>query len=84
MGLVGHQQVQLGIFFDLHTDLVQALDRGVAGEEVLGPGAEGDDFQLAQANQRAGDGLELADHLGDILGGAHGVLGDKSFQMAHP
>ena len=48
--LVGDQQVQLGVFLNLHTQLVQAVDGGVAGEEVLGPGAEGDNLQVLNAD----------------------------------
>ena len=83
VGLVGHQQIQLGVLLDLHADLIQALDGGVAGKEVLGTGAEGDDLQLGQADEGAGDGHIVLDHGGDVLGGAHGVLGDVGLQVAH-
>ena len=75
MGLVGDEQVELGVLLDLHADLVEALNRGVAGEEVLGTGAEGDDLQIFHADDGPGDGHELPDHIGALLGGAHGVLG---------
>ena len=83
VGLVGHQQIQLGVLLDLHADLIQALDGGVAGKEILGTGAEGDDLQLGQADEGAGDGHIVLDHGGDVLGGAHGVLGDVGLQVAH-
>ena len=83
VGVVGDQQVQLGVLLDLDAQLVQALDWGVAGEEVLGPGAEGDDLQVRQAEDAPGDGNEFPDHLGAVLGGADGILGDVGLQVAH-
>ena len=83
VGLVAHQQVQLGVFLDLHAQLIQALDGGVAGEEVLGTGAEGDDLEVLHADDGAGDGVELLDHSADVPGGADGVLGDIAPEMAH-
>ena len=35
MLFVGNEQVKLGVFLDLNTQLIQALDGGIAGEEVL-------------------------------------------------
>ena len=83
MLLVGHQQIQLGVLLDLHAQLIQALDGGVAGEEVLGPGPEGDDLQVAHADDSPGDRDEVGDHLGDVAGGAHGILRDVALQVAH-
>ena len=83
VGIVGHQQIQLGVLLNLDTQLVQALDGGVAGKEVLGTGAEGDDLQVAQADDAPGDGHKLPDHLHALGGGAHGILGDVGPQMAH-
>ena len=83
MGLVGHQQVQLGVFLHFHAQLIQSLDGGVAGKEVLGTGAEGDDLETGEANQGAGNGLEVGNHGGDILRGAHGIGGDIGLEMAH-
>ena len=80
--LVGDQQVQLGVFLNLHTQLVQAVDGGVAGEEVLGPGAEGDNLQVLNADDGAGDGHKLGHLVGQLLGGAHGILGDIAGQAA--
>ena len=83
VSIVRYQQVQLGVLFDLNAQLVQALDGGVAGEEVLGTGAEGDDLQVLQTNDAPGDGNELADHLCTINCGTDGVFGDVSLQVAH-
>ena len=80
---VGHQQVELGVLLDLHAQLVQALDRRVAGEEVLRTRAEGDDLEVLHADDGAGDRHELADHGRALLGGAHRILRDVGLQMAH-
>ena len=83
MGFVGHQQIQLGVFFDLHAQLVQTLDGGIAGEEVLGTGAKGDDLQIFHTDDGPGDRNEFPDHLRAFFGGAHGVLGDVGSQVPH-
>ena len=83
MGLVGNQQIQLRVLLNLYTDLIQALDGGIAGEEILGTGAKGDNFQLAQADEGACDGHELADHLGNFFRSTHRIFGNKCFEMAH-
>ena len=83
VGLIRDEQIQLGVLFDLHTELVEALDGRVAGEEVLRTRAEGDDFEVADADNGSCDGDEVRDHLCDIFGGADRVFGDVALQMAH-
>ena len=83
MLLEGHQQIQLGVFLNFHAQLIQALDGSIAGEEVLGPRSEGDDFEVLHANHRAGNRHKVRDHLGDIVAGAHGILGDVGVNVAH-
>ena len=70
--LVGDQQVQLGVFLNLHAQVVQALDGGVAGEEVLGPGAKGDDLQVLNADDGPGNGHKLRHLVRQLLGALHG------------
>ena len=82
MLLVGLQQIQLGVLLNVDAQLEQGGDGGVAGEEVEGTGAEGDDLQVAQAQQGAGDGRELLDHVGALLGGADGVFRNVSLDAA--
>ena len=82
MLLVGLQQVELGVLLNVDAQLEQGGDGGVAGEEVEGTGAEGDDLQVAQAQQGAGDGRELLDHVGALLGGADGVFRNVSLDAA--
>ena len=38
------EQIQLGIFLNLHAQVVQLLDRRVAGQEVERSWSEADDF----------------------------------------
>ena len=83
MGIVGDQQIQLGVLLHLDAQLIQTLDGGVAGKEVLGTGAKGDDLQILQADDAPGDGLKVPNHPGTVGGGADGVLGDVRFQVAH-
>ena len=82
--LVGDQQIQLGVFLNLHAQVVQALDGGVAGEEVLGPGAKGDDLQVLNADDGPGNGHKLRHLVRQLLGGAHGILGDVASQAPQP
>ena len=81
--LVGYQQVQLAVLLNLHADFVQPFNRRVAGKEILGPGAKGDDFQIGKPNQGAGNGNKLPNHLCHILCCPHRVRRDIAFQMPH-
>ena len=80
---VAHQEIQFGVLFDLHTELIQALDRSVAGEEVLRTRTEGDDLQVLDTDDGAGDGDEVLDHLSQIFGGADRILGNIAPEVAH-
>ena len=80
---VADQQVQLAVLFDFDAQLIQALDGGVAGEEVLGTGPEGDDLQVLEAYDDAGDRDELGDLVGQFFSGAYGIFRDIALQMAH-
>jgi len=81
--LVGDEQVQLGVLFDLHAELIQALDGRVAGEEVLRARAEGDDLEVFDADDGAGNGDKVRDHLCDIGSRADRVFGDVTLEVAH-
>ena len=81
--LVGDEQVELAVLLNLHAYLIEALDGRVAGEEVLGTRAEGYNLELAEADKGAGNGHELVNHDGDVLGGADGILGDPGLEVAH-
>ena len=81
---VRNQQIQLGVFLDLNAQLIQALDGRIAGKEVLRAGTEGDDLQIAHAQNRAGNRHKFCHLIGNFLGSADGVLGDIGAQMPHP
>ena len=83
MLFVGNEQVKLGVFLDLNTQLIQTLDGGIAGEEVLRARAEGDDFQITHAQNGAGNRHKLGDLVGNFLRRADGILGNIALQMAH-
>ena len=55
----------------------------VAGEEVLGTGSEGDDLQVLQADDRAGDREELNDFVSQLFSVADGIFRDIALQVAH-
>ena len=76
MRLVGGKQIQLAVFLNVDAELEQRGDRGVAGEEVERTGAEGDDLEILDRNQRAGNRNPLIDHVGYFRRGSHGELGD--------
>ena len=76
MLLVGLQEVQLGVLLHVDAQLEDGRDGRVAGQEVKRTGTEGDDLQILQAQQRAGDGQEVDDLVRAVLGVAHGILGD--------
>ena len=81
--LVGDEQVEFGVFLDLHAELIQALDGRVAGEEVLRARAEGDDLQVLHTDDGARDGDKVRDHLCDIGSRANRVFGDVALEVAH-
>ena len=82
VGAVGDEQVELGVLLNLDAEVVERLDRGVAGEEVLRARAECDDLEVLEAEQRACDRLELGDHIGELFRRADRILGDEGFEVA--
>ena len=80
---VGDEEVQFTVLFHFHAQFIEALDRGVAGEEVLRARTEGDHLQSLQAQDTAGDRDEFADHLSAFFSRSHRVGGDVGAEMAH-
>ena len=80
---IADQQIQFAVLFDFDSQLVQALDGGVAGEEVLGTGSEGDDLQVLQSDDHAGDRDELGDLVSQFIGGADGIFRNVALQVTH-
>ena len=83
MSLVADQQVKLGVLFDLHAELVQALNGRVAGEEILRARSEGDDLQVLQSDDDPGDRDKLGNFVGQLPGGTHRIFRNIALQMAH-
>ena len=46
MFLKGFKKIQLRVLFDLDSQVIQSLDRSVAGQEVLRTGTKADHFQV--------------------------------------
>ena len=65
---VGNQQVQLGVLFNLHSKVKEWLDGTVAGHKILRTRAKGHELEPPETQNSGGDGTELPDHLGNLLG----------------
>ena len=61
------KQIQLGLLFDLDAEIIQLLDRRVAGKEVRRSGTEGNDLQIGKAISDTGDRKKLVDPIRQIL-----------------
>ena len=83
MFLVGDEQIQLGVLFDFHAQLIQTLNRGIAGEEVLRTRAEGDDLEVLHADDGAGNRDKFRDLVRQLIRRADGIFRDVALQVAH-
>src|SRR5699024_7277907 len=45
-------------------------------------GTKGDDLQASQTDEGAGYGNEISDHVSNLVGSAHRILGDHSLELA--
>ena len=79
---VGDEQIEFRVLLNLDAEVVERLDRGVAGEEVLRARAECDDLEVLEAEQRACNGLELGNHVGELFCRADRILGDEGLEVA--
>ncbi len=79
---VGDEQIEFRVLLNLDTEVVERLDRGIAGKEVLRARAECDDLEVFEAEQRACDRLELRNHVGKLFCRADRVLGDECLEVA--
>ena len=80
---VSYEQVELGILFDLDADLIEAFNRSVAGEEVLGTRSKGNNLQALEAKNRAGNGNKLGNHLSHVVSGSYGIGRNPCLEVAH-
>ena len=69
-------QIQLAVLLNLNAQPVQGRDRRVAGQKVLGTGAEGNDLQIRQCQQRRCHRHKVPDHGGTVRCRTHWVLGN--------
>ena len=83
MLLVSYEQVELRVLLYLYAEFIQALDRSVAGEEVLRTWTEGDNLQALETEDDASHGNELSHHLSHFLCCAYRILGDIALEVAH-
>lgn len=68
------EQIQLGVFLDLDPQVVQLLDGRIAGKEIGGTRAEGDDLQMVQPVDSPCNGQEIVDHIGAFAGSSHRIF----------
>ena len=81
MLLEGLEQIQLGVFLNVHAQLEQRRDGRVAGQEILRSGAEADDFQIFDSDDGSGNGNKFFDHFCHLFGTSHRILRDVSLQI---
>ena len=58
----GLEKVQLRVFFNLDSQVIQSLDRSIAGQEVLRTRTEADNFQVFQSHNSSCDGNKFFNH----------------------
>ena len=63
MLMKGLEQIQFRILLDLHPQVIQLLDGGIAGKEIQRPWPEADDLQIAQSYDSPGNGQEFMNHI---------------------
>ena len=81
--LVSYEQVELRVLLYLYAEFIQALDRSVAGEEVLRTRTEGDNLQALETKDDASYGNELCHHLSHFLCCTYRILRDIALEVAH-
>ena len=76
------EQIQLGVLFDLNTDIVELLDRCITCKEVERSRAEADDLQVVEAYDSSCDRFKLMDHISTFFSCAHRILRYVCFYIA--
>ena len=80
---VAYEEVELRVLLHLDAELIESLDRCVAGEEILWAWTEGDDFQTLESEYYSCHRNEVVDHCRDVGSCSHRILRDIAFQVAH-
>ena len=83
MFLICYKEIELRVLLYLDTKLIETFDRGITCEEVLRTWAESDYLQSLQADNDAGYGDELSNHLCHFLCCAYRILWYVAFQVSH-
>ncbi len=68
------RKIQFAVFHDLDTQVEQRLNRRVAGQKIKRPRTEGNDLQIADAEDSARHRQKLRQHRGDIFRISDGVF----------
>ena len=76
------KEVELGVFFNLNTEVVKRLNGRVAGEEVQRTRAEADDLEALQADDRSCNRHELVNHVRALVSGADRVFRNVNLYIA--
>ena len=70
------EEVELGVFLDVHAEVEERLDRRVAREEVVGTGTKAEHLEVLDAEDDASDRREVLEFLDGTLRVDDRVLGN--------
>ena len=73
------KQIQFGVFFDLHAQIVQLLNGCITCQKVQRTGAKGNDLQVVQPVDRPCNGQEIVDHVRTLCGSSYRILRNVRF-----
>ena len=77
-------KVQLAVFHNLDTQVIQGFDRGIAGQKILGPGTECKNLEFFQAVYDPGHRNKVGDFVGHVFGRADRVFWDVRSELPQP
>ena len=75
------EQIQFGVFFDLHTQVEQLFDRCVTCHKILRTRTEGNDFQVFQSDNGSCNRNKFFDHLSYFFRCSYRIFRDVCFQV---
>ena len=76
------QQVEFGVFHHRSAEIVERLDRPVAGKEIMRTRTKAEDLEVAHAHHHASDGRKVVDHLRDFVRQSDRLLRNVNGQTA--
>ena len=83
MLLITYKEVKLRVLLNLHTKLVESLDRGIAREEVLRPWSECDYLQVPDTDHSTGNRQKLTDLERGLFCGHARIIGNIGADVPH-